>query len=256
MNDRNIPSKERNMEQWETATRYGRADLTLHPLVREAYKVACLIERCGASPDLTAASSAAFDLCEKLGMELETSRALFNKGIGVLKENRFSFSFENAAEAERAFHYVADIGTLQTSQPPKHPETNGDGWIACSDRMPTHGLKVMAYFLNKLGKGRTVFANHIEKFKERADNYEIDPDTPDDWFDTDESGESYIPEGWYENSETHEQELGITDEILFWRPLLSPPEQVKTSTEPACEKCKTLLAFEDDVCWACSKEER
>jgi hypothetical protein len=135
-------------------------------------------------------------------------------------------------------------------------ETNGDGWIACSDRMPTHGLKVMAYFLNKLGKGRTVFANHIEKFKERADNYEIDPDTPDDWFDTDESGESYIPEGWYENSETHEQELGITDEILFWRPLLSPPEQVKTSTEPACEKCKTLLAFEDDVCWACSKEER
>jgi hypothetical protein len=111
-------------------------------------------------------------------------------------------------------------------------ETNGDGWIACSDRMPTHGLKVMAYFLNKLGKGRTVFANHIEKFKERADNYEIDPDTPDDWFDTDESGESYIPEGWYENSETHEQELGITDEILFWRPLLSPPEQVKTSVPP------------------------
>jgi hypothetical protein len=108
-------------------------------------------------------------------------------------------------------------------------ETTGDGWIACSDRMPTHGLKVMAYFRNKLGKGRTVFANHIEKFKERADNYEIDPDTPDDWFDTDESGESYIPEGWYENSETHEQELAITDEILFWRPLLSPPEQVKTS---------------------------
>jgi hypothetical protein len=119
-------------------------------------------------------------------------------------------------------------------------ETTGDGWIACSDRMPTHGLKVMAYFRNKLGKGRTVFANHIEKFKERADNYEIDPDTPDDWFDTDESGESYIPEGWYENSETHEQELAITDEILFWRPLLSPPEQVKTSVPPSQDR------FEND----------
>jgi hypothetical protein len=51
--------------QWERVTRYGRADLTAHPLIREAYKVACLIERCGASVELTQASSAAFDLCEK-----------------------------------------------------------------------------------------------------------------------------------------------------------------------------------------------
>jgi hypothetical protein len=53
-------------EPWETTTSYGRADLTLHPLIREAYKVACLIENCGASPELTTASCAAFDLCEKL----------------------------------------------------------------------------------------------------------------------------------------------------------------------------------------------
>jgi hypothetical protein len=31
---------------------------------------------------------------------------------------------------------------------------------------------------------------------------------------------------------------------------------VKTSREHACPKCKTLLAFEGDTCWACSKEER
>lgn len=53
-------------EPWEVTTRYGRADLTLHPLVREAYKVACLIERCGASPELTTASCTAFALCESL----------------------------------------------------------------------------------------------------------------------------------------------------------------------------------------------
>jgi hypothetical protein len=41
-------------------------------------------------------------------------RALFNKGLGVLKDNRFSFSFETAEEAERAFHYIADLGTLET----------------------------------------------------------------------------------------------------------------------------------------------
>lgn len=53
-------------EPWETATQYGRADLTLDPTVREAFKVACLIERCGASVELTAASSAAFALCEQI----------------------------------------------------------------------------------------------------------------------------------------------------------------------------------------------
>lgn len=57
-------------EPWETTARYGRADLTRHPLIREAYKVACLIERCGASPELTAASSAAFDLCETLSEQM------------------------------------------------------------------------------------------------------------------------------------------------------------------------------------------
>jgi|SRR5579859_6149367 len=51
---------------WERTTSYGRADLTLHPLVREAYKVACLIEMCGGSEALTRASSAAFALTEKL----------------------------------------------------------------------------------------------------------------------------------------------------------------------------------------------
>lgn len=53
-------------EPWETTTNYGRADLRLDPLVREAYKVGCLIERCGASEDLTRASVAAFALCESL----------------------------------------------------------------------------------------------------------------------------------------------------------------------------------------------
>ena len=53
-------------EPWETTTQYGSVDLTLHPVLRECYRVACLIERCGASEDLTRASSAAFDLCEKV----------------------------------------------------------------------------------------------------------------------------------------------------------------------------------------------
>jgi hypothetical protein len=71
---------------WERTTNYGRADLTLHPLVREAYKVACLIEMCGVSEQLTRASSAAFALCESLSddarhnNELESLVEQFNDG--------------------------------------------------------------------------------------------------------------------------------------------------------------------------------
>ncbi len=53
-------------------------------------------------------------------------RALFNKGIGVQKGNRFSFSFETAEEAERAFHFIADLGTLQTSRPPSGVKTGAE----------------------------------------------------------------------------------------------------------------------------------
>jgi hypothetical protein len=59
-------SKFADTKPWETTTRSGRADLRLHPLIREAYKVACLIEDCGCSPALTTASSAAFSLADQL----------------------------------------------------------------------------------------------------------------------------------------------------------------------------------------------
>lgn len=59
-------------QPWLHTIRYGRADLTIHPLVRDAYKVACLIEDCGASVELTRASCAAFELTEDLSMYLES----------------------------------------------------------------------------------------------------------------------------------------------------------------------------------------
>jgi hypothetical protein len=67
-----------------------------------------------------------YDVLTETVAQLRPDAVLFNKGIGVLKGNRFSFSFENAEEADRAFHYIATFGTLQTSQPPKHPETPAD----------------------------------------------------------------------------------------------------------------------------------
>ena len=40
------------------------------PDVAEAYRIACLIEKCGASVELTTASSAAFDFVQRLGKRL------------------------------------------------------------------------------------------------------------------------------------------------------------------------------------------
>lgn len=63
-------------------------------------------------------------------------RALFNKGIGVQKGNRFSFSFETEDEANRAFHYIADLGTLETSQPPKSAQETEPPRITFPEDMP------------------------------------------------------------------------------------------------------------------------
>lgn len=51
-------------------TNYGGVDLTRHPALKEAYRIACLIEACGASPELTAASIAAFDFIRTLDAAL------------------------------------------------------------------------------------------------------------------------------------------------------------------------------------------
>jgi hypothetical protein len=49
-----------------TTTNYAGVDLTRHPCLKEAFRIACLIEECGASEKLTKASSAAFDFIKML----------------------------------------------------------------------------------------------------------------------------------------------------------------------------------------------
>lgn len=51
-------------------------------------------------------------------VETDEIRKLFNRGIGVQVKNKFNFSFETEEDANRAFHYIADLGTLETSRPP------------------------------------------------------------------------------------------------------------------------------------------
>ena len=102
---------ETTINPWDACTQYGRADLMLHPLIREAYKVACLIEACGASPELTAASCAAFDLCEKVADFFEGRKP------GV-RDNLADYAMElpRLARDLRARDNVADAHLVEWAQ--------------------------------------------------------------------------------------------------------------------------------------------
>lgn len=70
------------------------------------------------APANQAAIREAAELLERAAVPPPDVRALFNKGIGVQKGNKFSFSFETEEEANRAFHFIAHLGNLETTQPP------------------------------------------------------------------------------------------------------------------------------------------
>lgn len=72
------PAATQPKEQYMEATQVGRVMLTRHPLLRAVYNLAGLIEACGASTELTAASVAAFALLERVTElldELDDARA-------------------------------------------------------------------------------------------------------------------------------------------------------------------------------------
>lgn len=71
--------------------------------------------------------------------------------------------------------------------------------------------KVIAGYINRGGKWRTVIACYHTRL-EWSDDY--------DWSIADGD---YAPEGWYEESETHETLLRLDVEPTHWRPLPVPP---------------------------------
>lgn len=101
-------------ESWDTVTAYGNVDMTLHPVLRRAYRVACLIERCGASPELTAASSAAFDLCGEIASAIEALQERLDAAYAAMRTDWRDLVHENdalrakLAESTVALHLAYD----------------------------------------------------------------------------------------------------------------------------------------------------
>ena len=96
-------------------------------------------------------------------------------------------------------------------------------WIKCSERMPTPGVKVLA-FVQKEREGRNPWTSRIRatyaapKTLEQAD--EADGGEYDEATDT-----YWCAEGWYENNEYDEINWMVLDPVTHWMPLPDPPTE-------------------------------
>lgn len=103
--------------------------------------------------------------------------------------------------------------------------------VPVSERLPEPGVKVLAHYLNALGKGRTVCAIWVPA-KSRTDDGDLDSD---DFLEYDEEDDKYYwPEGWYEAIENWE-ELGwcklYEGEVIYWQPLPQWPTSLSLPGE-------------------------
>lgn len=89
-------------------------------------------------------------------------------------------------------------------------------WMRIGNGLPTAGVTVLAYYLNRAGNGRIVCAVLALPKMFRADDGE------DLWWD-EEDGEYYAPPGWYEIADNAED--GGLWPIMpsHWQPLPAPP---------------------------------
>lgn len=83
-----------------------------------------------------------------------------------------------------------------------------DGWRTIETA--PKGKKVVAGYRNRLGNWRSIMARYY--LPNSLDNHDID------------SEDEYAPEGWYEESETHETILPTEHQPTHWRPLPVAPQ--------------------------------
>jgi hypothetical protein len=92
--------------------------------------------------------------------------------------------------------------------------------VPVSERLPEPGKKVLAHYLNALGKPRTIIAEWVPA-KTREDSPEGDLGEYDD-----ETDLFYWPEGWYEQIENWDDFTALLvdeGEITHWQPLPRGP---------------------------------
>lgn len=96
-------------------------------------------------------------------------------------------------------------------------------WIKVTDRLPTPGVPVLAYFRNSYNKDRIIRAEWSD-----GNSLEASWESDADWAIYDEENDRYLcPEGWFESNEYEDTHWNITDRVTHWMPLPGPPIKLK-----------------------------
>jgi hypothetical protein len=101
--------------------------------------------------------------------------------------------------------------------------------VSVAERLPKPGRKVLAHYLNALGKPRTIIAEWVPA-KTREDSSEGDLGEYDD-----ETDLFYWPEGWYEQIENWDDFTALLvdeGEITHWQPLPRGPHHALPLPQP------------------------
>jgi len=93
-----------------------------------------------------------------------------------------------------------------------------NNWIKATDALPQSGVKVLVFFLNELRKPRRTTAHYAAKHTLEASHWE------DGGTDDDEAGNSWEPEGWWEESVEGEEWHSLAHhDVTHWMPLPEYP---------------------------------
>lgn len=93
-------------------------------------------------------------------------------------------------------------------------------WISVDDKMPAHGVNVLATYKNEYGKQRFIVGHYVERWKEES----YCDDCNDEY--SEELDNYYLCEGWYENQENWGDYSSIAvhgGEVSHWMPLPDAP---------------------------------
>ncbi len=104
-----------------------------------------------------------------------------------------------------------------------HSAAGAPGWIACSERMPASGQKVLACYRNRADMHRTIVARWVaaksrEGYEEHSDLDLVYDEAADCY---------YWPEGWYETMDNWPEYSNLVvseGEVTHWQPLPPPPD--------------------------------
>lgn len=166
---------------------------------------------------------------EKCARAAIESLASADEGVPVVAWPRINKRMEYAAQDEfhilpprlkRLWARLEGLADKPSRAALSAQSTAADRWISVDERLPTSGLKVLATYINRAGKRRTICAEWVAaKTVESSDSSDIGV--------YDEESDMYFePEGWYEQMDNWEEYTSLVvneGEIDYWMPLPTAP---------------------------------